>query len=78
MTTPLEREILTHYWVSTGEFPRRGHLTQEIEERFIRRGLLRRHPLSKKVESVEAAMRVYMEALAAVPLPVQSWSIPRC
>lgn len=78
VTTPLEREILTHYWVSMHEFPRRTPLIEVIEEGFIKLGLLRRHPVSNKIEGVDAALRVYVDALAAVPLPVQIWSVPRC
>jgi hypothetical protein len=82
-TTPLEREILTHY--ATGAGPYRGgsenwtetHL--QIVRRFIDLGLLISYKGAdgqQRIRQNEEALRVYMAALAAVPLPVQRWVVP--
>jgi hypothetical protein len=83
MTTPLEREILTHYWAYPGEF-RGGRQNwsvgiREIVERFIRLGLLEEKFVSGEGTGIFAnqpALAAYMEALAKVPLPVQQWVVP--
>jgi len=76
-TTPLEREILTHYWMSPGPFPR-CHVgaVREAVERFVRLGLLSYDAAANEYRGVKEALRPYMEALDAVPLPVQQWQVP--
>jgi hypothetical protein len=82
-TTPLEREILTHYATTGG--PYRGGADNwtsthhEIVQRFVTLGLLIRHPGEDGLQRIRAndeALRVYLAALAAVPLPVQRWVVP--
>ena len=75
-TTPLEREILTHYYCSAPGVPFRSRLPLilEIEEKFIKLGLLQ-HGIGC-VKGNEEALRVYHDALASVPLPVQQWNVP--
>lgn len=76
MTTPLEREILTAYWTSPeGYTGRRTDLHDRIIQKFVRLGLLcLQSPGS--VQPNFDALSPYMDALAAVPLPVQRWVIP--
>jgi hypothetical protein len=73
-TTPYEREILTHHYTSWSPFPRDTELYREYVEKFARMGLLRVD--GGKVEANKEALRTYMDALAAVPLPVQKWVVP--
>jgi len=82
-TTPLEREILTHYATTAG--PYRGGSANwtethaKIVERFIDLGLLiafKGADGARHVRSNEEALRAYMGALATVPLPVQRWVVP--
>ena len=82
-TTPLEREILTHYATTSG--PYRGGADNwtpthhEIVQRFVDLGLLIRHHGADGLQRIRAndeALRVYLAALAAVPLPVQRWVVP--
>jgi hypothetical protein len=82
-TTPLEREILAHYATSAG--PYRGGTGQwtqthvQIIQRFIDLGLLLCPTGAdglQRLKANEPALRAYMAALAAVPLPVQRWVVP--
>ncbi len=81
-TTALVREIIAHYWCYSGAF--RGDekkwspAVQQCVEALIRKGML-----AKDAEGViyaaSAPCEMYMDALAAVPLPVRSqpeWSMP--
>lgn len=75
MTTPLEREILTHFHVCSAPYDTQGSsLRQDIIERFIAEGLLVRGAGGKVVGN-DSALGVYMDALAAIPLPTQQWVI---
>lgn len=74
MTTPFEREVLTHHYVSNAPFPRLSALYFETALRFVRLGLL--FPQGPNGFRPGPALAVYMEALAAVPLPVQKWVVP--
>lgn len=80
MTTPLEREILTHYWVSPEPFPRTSQFIVSLHQRFIRMGLLKKLDTENEYGSWVTgnfkALEPYMAALANVPLPVQSWTVP--
>lgn len=82
MTTPLEREILTHYHCYPGPF--RGgsenwtpHIFGLVEG-FVARGLLEQVADGRHLKIVpnRLALEAYMEALAKVPLPVQQWVVP--
>lgn len=76
-TTPLEREILTHYWTSPAPFPRcHVDAVREAIERFVRLGLLSYDAAANEYRGIKEALRPYMEALDAVPLPVQRWEVP--
>ena len=76
-TTPLEREILTHYWTSPAPFPRcHVDAVREAIERFVGLGLLSYDATANQYRGVKEALRPYMEALDAVPLPVQRWAVP--
>lgn len=80
MTTPLEREVLTHYYVSPEPWPRLNIHNRDLIDRFVKAGLLRLtmepNAYGSYVEGVREALEPYMEALAAVPLPVQRWVVP--
>lgn len=80
-TTPLEREILQHYWCYPTQWKGGSSYWAPAAIRAIRRfvelGLL--VPTSGvDVEANPDALRRYMDALAAVPLPVKvtQWIIP--
>lgn len=85
-TSPLEREILAWYYCRN-EMPFLGgseHWTP-VHLRAVGRmtdlGLLIKVPAKAgqthgHIEANKAALRVYMEALASVPLPVQRWVTP--
>lgn len=84
-TSPYERAILNHYWVSPEPWKDGSEnwlpLDTQTIDKFIGLGLLLEvsHPdlpSRSKIVKNEAALRVYMEALDAVPLPVQRWVIP--
>jgi len=76
-TTPAEREILTHYWTTPGPF-RDGFENWseehcEIVKRFLKLGLLE----ERSPGTAAAHLVVSEDALAAVPLPVRQWVIPK-
>lgn len=80
-TTPLMREILTHYYVYGDNFPRESAAISALCARFAELGLLRRLPLIpveliQRYEANRDALQPYMEALGAIPLPVCSWAVP--
>ncbi len=81
-TTPLEREILTHYATSPGPYlggsGNWAEIHVKIVQRFIDLRLLISHQGAdgrSHLRANEEALRVYMDALAAVPLPVQRWVV---
>ena len=81
-TSALEREILTHYYVSPTQW-KPGQLVwpklvMDIHYMFTRAGLLRINVSTGEFEGNEEALRVYMDALSAIPLPVNvtHWEIP--
>lgn len=77
MTTAFEREILTHHFVSDAPFPRDSDLYRRTAKHFAILGLLKLEGFDgEKVSGNQNALRPYMEALAAVPLPVNQWVIP--
>jgi hypothetical protein len=83
-TSPLEREILTHYWVSPtdfrGNWQEWGCVVRGIIDRFVDLGILERvltpDEGAPTIRGNAAALRPYMDALANVPLPVQIWAVP--
>lgn len=87
MTTPLEREILTHYWTRATPFLGGSeHWTKlhcEIVERFVAAGLLIQNECRNGEDRPDRwisancdALEPYMDALAAVPLPERRWVVP--
>ena len=74
MPSAIERQILTHYWVSPEPFPRKSDLVAEIIANYVSLGLLKTE--GDDVVGVSEALRPYMEALESVPLPEQRWVIP--
>jgi hypothetical protein len=80
-TTPIERAILTHYWVSPEPWKRGSEYwtptDSEIVCKFVSLGLLVQTPCDGfgKIVANQDALRPYMEALAAVPLPTQKWVV---
>jgi hypothetical protein len=83
VTSAFERELLTWYYTRPGMF-RRGDgrpsaLVTEIETKYVKAGLLRYDIRNDEIIGVEEALKVYMDALAAVPLPRRrdDWFIPR-
>ncbi len=82
VTTPLEREILAHYYCGVGPFRKGsenwGPSDSDAVERFLRIGLLTSGSKNgcATIEPNREALKVYMDALAAVPLPRQQWAIP--
>lgn len=90
-TSPLEREILTHYWTRIsdwkGDRKKWTDLDHKIVSRFVGLGLLRggigtaTHEDGWHYNLFEAnreALEPYMQALAKVPLPVKrtEWIVP--
>ena len=83
-TSALEREILTWYWCYSSPFLGGSEFWKPIHaravQRFVKVGLLI-EGLNKdtglpKILPNRDALRAYMEALDAVPLPVQRWIVP--
>lgn len=72
MTTPYEREILTHYYTHYNiQFPRyTAPLYAPTVEKFVQLGLLIRDP-DGTVRGNDEALTEYMDALANVPLPTE-------
>lgn len=83
-TSPLEREILTHYWSRPDEFrgdwKEWGCLVRQTIDRFVDLGLLERVPNpdlgARTIQGNPDALRAYMAALSNVPLPVRKWVVP--
>ena len=77
-TTPLDREILTHIYVSGTPFPRDSQGIRTRIKHFAHLGLLTIDVDGLIIPNFDA-LKVYMDALGAVPLPVpaSSWVIPR-
>lgn len=83
MTSPLERAILAHYYCSPepymGGSENWSIPVNQAVDRFLEMGLLEAKAVAGggvKIFPNSAALQVYMEALSAVPLPVQRWVIP--
>ena len=74
-TTPLDREILTHYYTTPGPFPRDSPHISDQTQYFLDLELLTKDS-DGDVVSNDAALQVYMDALGAVPLPVKKWVQP--
>ena len=89
MTTPLEIMIALHYCcqpeedfgMNNGSGAKWGApAVQEALQRFCRVGLLEDMTAKGRPKTVYVAtdgLRVYVEALTAVPWPVQAWQMPK-
>lgn len=89
-TSPLEREILTHYWARSGDWKgdrtKWTSLDHDIVSRFLELELLQLDaPATHKdgwnynlFKANREALEPYMRALAQVPLPVKrtEWIVP--
>lgn len=81
-TTPLEREILTHYYCYPTKYKEGSENWSDpvcdAVEKLLELGLLKRivENGNNKIIANKDALEVYMDALAQVPLPVQVWAIP--
>lgn len=83
MTSPLEREILTHYYCYEGSYKGGSENwsspVREAVERFIKLGLLIHMRSDAGYSTLSAnrdALEPYMDALGTVPLPEQRWVVP--
>lgn len=81
MNTPLGIEILLHYHCTGGtDFPHPSPAASDCIAEYVAAGILERIPTPSTAESpnyraVRDATTVYVEALCAVPLPVQRWIV---
>jgi hypothetical protein len=79
-TSNYERAILAHYFCFPGPWKGGSENWNQLDidtiKRFIDRGLLIQHKEPQSIEGNHEALRVYMDALDAVPLPIQRWTIP--
>lgn len=76
--TPLKVEILLHYWYSPEDYdPERIGFPaqQEAIGEFVAAGLIRENlpGSSPRYTGNSDALRVYVEAILAVPVPHQEW-----
>jgi len=76
MTTPLERQILTHYWLYDKQYDGPDSC---VAKKFIRvmvaRGILR-EGRDGIIYGNRDALEPYMKALEAIPLPINEWYVP--
>lgn len=73
MTTPLEREILAHYYCSDAPYTCRSDVHIRAVDAFVKLGLLISD--EQGVRANRYALEPYMRALDNVPLPVQRWVV---
>ena len=85
MASPLEIKIGLHYWTVATEYSwedemhRNSPATRNILGWFVRDGLLEKLPVPTEYGATykaTEALGVWVEALCAVPFPVQQWVIP--
>lgn len=78
MSSPLEISIAIHYWCFPGPYKNGSENWTELESKIVQdmldHGLLERD--CGKLSGNTPALRVFMEALQAVPWPVRVWQIP--
>lgn len=79
--TPLHIQIAIHYHVSRGPYAHgtphgNSTATNNFTDELYRAGLLRWNEEQQCFEGTEAC-KVWVNALCAVPLPVQQWVIPK-
>lgn len=76
-TTPFEREVITFFYVSPpgAVFERITPLYHDFVKRLMKAGLLVYDAHTDSIVGVKCALKPYMEALGAVPLPTCRWEI---
>jgi len=78
--SPLQVEILLHYWYCPDDFTliwEGGAAHKEFCEELVRLGILRRNGSGSNFYTANMeALKPYVDAVLAVPLPVQVWVIP--
>lgn len=81
--TPFEIEVLMYYYYSAvDDFPRKSApIFKGTMQRFIKAGLIIEvslsHPCTYEYKGNREALKAYVEALAAVPLPKQKWIVEK-
>lgn len=79
--TPIEIEILLYYYYSTEDnFSKKNvPIFKETMDRFVKLGLILanpiQHPCCYAYSGNREALAAYVDALKAVPLPVQRWVV---
>jgi hypothetical protein len=79
-TTPLQRAILTHYFVRSAPWKDGSENWRDVDHEIVSDFLQRRLLLPKPdgemgIVANHVALAVYMDALSRVPLPVERWVI---
>jgi hypothetical protein len=77
--TPIEIKILLHYYTMPGDYTGVGEGSVSHEQaldRFLQLGLLERSNEPGQQYTATEGVKVYVEALMAVPLPERKWVIP--
>jgi hypothetical protein len=83
MSSPLEIKIAMHYWALVGDYEDgkgehwNSPAVQSILGSFVHDGLLKRagNEVMEKYQRTDA-LGVWVDAICAVPKPVQMWIIP--
>lgn len=79
--TPLELQIVIHYYVRADDFPRGDFpAVREAIDWMTRAGLLRKRgdgdEAGESTYLIDARGRAFVEALCQAPLPEQRWVVP--
>ena len=84
MTTPLELEILLHYYITNSDYRElNAPAIKEAIEKFVKLGLLIDNRNNKndfchqQFRSNDEALSIYVETLLNVPLPKMKWTIEK-
>lgn len=81
--TPFEIEILLYYYYSgEDDHPRKNApIFNNTIQRFVNLGLIlaspAQHPCTYNYTGNKEALKAYVDALEAVPLPVQKWVVEK-
>ncbi len=72
--TPLAVQMLLHYWCCNEQFPNQTSQAQREAIRYFEKmGLVSIDPATNVVTPNRDALNPYIEAVLAVPLPIQKW-----
>jgi len=78
--SPLEIQILLHYYVSRADHPNLGYpALHDVVENFLSKGLLVERQQGDSGDGayeITDGGRLYVQTLMDVPLPVQKWVMP--